>query len=449
MEMIPIGKLMQHPDNPRKELGDFVELTQSIKRSGIMQNLTVVKKEDGSGLYTVIIGHRRLAASKIAGLTELPCVVVDMTPEEQVATMLAENMQRVDLTLYEQAQGLQLMFDFGETVESASKMTGLSVSTVRRRKKLLEFEPDTLKAAVEHGATLTDLAELEELEDTETKNHCLEKFGEPDFRWTLNRALIQQKTRRAEKEWREYLEGTDAEPLQDGNSAPEGMKQVNSLYVTSNEPSIAEYPQRPLLYVIENGYVSFYVPKGEEDPGEWEPSERSKEQQEQQEAKEKLAELTAVAYATRMDFISKVSERECMVILPEIVCSLIKAECYCLKSYSNTSQRMTIISGTNMGYYSFFPMNEENAEAFAEHTNPIWENVGRRPGTWLFYTLMSLLDPGERNGYVTEYTVRPTHQECISLDEEYRLLSLLGYEMSEEERALQDGTHALFGGNEK
>ena len=92
IQMIPVGKLWQHKDNPRKDLGDLVELTQSIKQSGVMQNLTVVKKygeitKEWTGGYTVIIGHRRLAAAKIAGLTELPCVVVEMTPEEQVATM--------------------------------------------------------------------------------------------------------------------------------------------------------------------------------------------------------------------------------------------------------------------------------------------------------------------------------------------------------------------------
>lgn len=108
---IPIDKLHPHPDNPRKELGDLYELTESIKVRGIMQNLTVVPYEDG---YRIIIGHRRAAAAKEAGLTSLPCVIVEMTPEEQVATMLVENIQRSDLTVYEQAQSFQLMMDMGE-----------------------------------------------------------------------------------------------------------------------------------------------------------------------------------------------------------------------------------------------------------------------------------------------------------------------------------------------
>ncbi len=106
---IPVDELHPHPDNPRKELGDLTELAESIKSKGVMQNLTVVPRSEGG--YTVIIGHRRSAAAKVAGLTALPCVIVEMSEREQVATMLLENMQRVDLTAYEQAQGFLLKYD--------------------------------------------------------------------------------------------------------------------------------------------------------------------------------------------------------------------------------------------------------------------------------------------------------------------------------------------------
>lgn len=119
--MIPIEKLHPHPDNPRKELGDLTELADSIRAKGVFQNLTVVQFEDD---YRIIIGHRRRAASELAGLTHLPCVIVDMTPKEQVETMLLENMQREDLTPYEQAQGFQMMIDMGDTVEEIVQKTG-------------------------------------------------------------------------------------------------------------------------------------------------------------------------------------------------------------------------------------------------------------------------------------------------------------------------------------
>ena len=131
LQMIPIDKLFPHPDNPRKNLGDLTELAESIKASGVMQNLTVVPLigENGEPVedaYTVIIGHRRLSAAKLAGLTELPCVVCEMSHKEQIATMLLENMQRSDLTVYEQAQGFQMMLDLGESVTGISEKTVFS-----------------------------------------------------------------------------------------------------------------------------------------------------------------------------------------------------------------------------------------------------------------------------------------------------------------------------------
>lgn len=108
----------QHPDNPRKDLGDLTELSESIKKKGIMQNLTVIpgywdenRAHHDEG-YTLIIGHRRFAAGKMAGVTMYPCrIVEDMSYKDQVGTMLEENMQRIDLTPLEQAEGFQMMLN--------------------------------------------------------------------------------------------------------------------------------------------------------------------------------------------------------------------------------------------------------------------------------------------------------------------------------------------------
>lgn len=85
------------------------------------ENLTVVPMNDDWTEFTVIIGHRRLAAAKQAGLTELPCAVVEMTEKEQLSTMLTENMQRSDLTVYEEAKGCQLLLDLGDTVAEVAE----------------------------------------------------------------------------------------------------------------------------------------------------------------------------------------------------------------------------------------------------------------------------------------------------------------------------------------
>ena len=140
---IPLISISPHPQNPRKDLGDLTELAESIRTTGILQNLTVVRNEDYT--YTVIIGHRRLAAAKLAGLETVPCAVVEMSEDDQLATMLAENMQRSDLTVYEQAEGIQLLLDRSFSISDIAEKTGFSESTIRRRTKLLELDKEAFK----------------------------------------------------------------------------------------------------------------------------------------------------------------------------------------------------------------------------------------------------------------------------------------------------------------
>ena len=130
--MIPIEKLLHHSHNPRLDLGDLTELTESIRSQGVLQNLTVVPDPESEG-YLVVIGNRRMEAAKLAGLAEVPCVISDMDFNTQIATMLTENMHRTDLTLYEQAQGIQMMMDLGLTETQISEMTGFSRTTIKRR----------------------------------------------------------------------------------------------------------------------------------------------------------------------------------------------------------------------------------------------------------------------------------------------------------------------------
>ena len=200
IQYIEISKIYPHPDNPRKDLGDLTELAESIKANGILQNLTVipyigeVTGEILEGKYRVIIGHRRLAAAKLAGLAEVPCMVSDMKLREQVATMLTENIQRSDLTIYEQAQGFQMMLNFGDSVNDISGRTGFSETTVRRRVKLLALDQDKFKKSVERGATLLDYAELDKIKDVELKNHVLDKIGTPNFKYELDRAVDKERS---------------------------------------------------------------------------------------------------------------------------------------------------------------------------------------------------------------------------------------------------------------
>lgn len=206
LKSIALEKIYPHPDNPRKDLGDLTELTESIRKNGIMQNLTVMpghyktktelddlaeqyaethdeailKKiaegwsEDG---YTLLIGHRRAAAARAAGMTVVPCTVVRaIDRKEQVGIMLEENMQRTDLTIREQAQGFQMMLDLGDTIETVAKKTGFSKATIKHRIEIAKLDPKAIAKAEDGGyyqISIGDFLKLEKLPTVEMRNEVL------------------------------------------------------------------------------------------------------------------------------------------------------------------------------------------------------------------------------------------------------------------------------------
>ena len=179
---IPRSKLEPHPDNPRKDLGDLTELAASIRKQGILQNLTVVPSPDAPDKYRIVIGHRRYSASAIAGLEELPCIVDEkMTYAEQLSTMMAENEQRNNLTITEKAGGVQMMMNLGMDAKEISGSTGISETTIRRYAKLGKLNKASMAQAEQRGATLMQFAEITEIEDDALRQEALEKAGTNDY----------------------------------------------------------------------------------------------------------------------------------------------------------------------------------------------------------------------------------------------------------------------------
>lgn len=180
--MIPRHRLEPHPDNPRKELGDLSELAASIRRQGLLQNLTVVPHPEKEGKYRIVIGHRRYSASGIAGMNELPCVIDDkMTYAEQLAVMMSENIQRNDLTVAERVGGVQLMMDLGMSTIKIAEQTGISDSTVRRYARLSGLDRAAMRKAEGRGATLMQLAEIANIEDAADRQHVLDAAGTDNY----------------------------------------------------------------------------------------------------------------------------------------------------------------------------------------------------------------------------------------------------------------------------
>lgn len=189
--MIKVSNLYPHPDNPRKDLGDLTELVESIKKNGILQNLTVIpignekdpEEQADTGniaLYSdfrVLIGHRRLAAAKKAGLESVPCrIVSNISRSDQIGIMLEENMQRNDLSIYEQAQSFQMMLDLGETEETISQKTGFGRTTIRHRLNIAKLDKRVMQRIDKDESfqlSFKDLYELEKIKDIKKRNEVL------------------------------------------------------------------------------------------------------------------------------------------------------------------------------------------------------------------------------------------------------------------------------------
>lgn len=175
--MIQTSRIHPHPDNPRKDLGDLEELTESIRKNGIMQNLTIIPKDeddDSCDEYIALIGHRRLAAAKEAHVYDVPCnIVFGLSKKEQLGIMLEENMQRSDLTPIEQAFGFQMMLDLGETEESIAEKTGFSRTTVRHRLEIAKLDKRILQETEEFQLSIGDLIALEQIKSIARRNAVL------------------------------------------------------------------------------------------------------------------------------------------------------------------------------------------------------------------------------------------------------------------------------------
>jgi len=149
--MIPIDKIRPNPDQPRKFIGDVSELAASIREKGVLEPLLVryVPRED---TYYIISGERRYHASQAAGLHELPCIEKIADDAETLELALIENLQRKDLTPFEEADGLQRLADhFDYTHDDIAKKIGRARSSVTESMSLRVIPHEVRQVCVESG----------------------------------------------------------------------------------------------------------------------------------------------------------------------------------------------------------------------------------------------------------------------------------------------------------
>lgn len=164
---LPVSALSPNPDQPRTHFSreGLEELAASIKEHGVLQPLSVRRINGG---YELISGERRLRAARMAGLAEVPCIVVSVDSEGSSLLALVENLQRRDLDFVEEATALAKLIQlYHLSQEEAAKRIGKSQSAVANKLRLLRLAPDALTLLRTHGCTERHARALLRLEQPE------------------------------------------------------------------------------------------------------------------------------------------------------------------------------------------------------------------------------------------------------------------------------------------
>ena len=150
---LPIDAIYPNPGQPRRVFlqSDLEELASSIRELGLLQPLTVRRRE---GRWELVAGERRLRAARLAGLAEVPCLSVQTDGQASSLLALVENLQRRDLDFWEEAAALRRLIDtYHISQEEAARRIGKSQSAVANKLRLLKLSPDVLSLLRDGGAT--------------------------------------------------------------------------------------------------------------------------------------------------------------------------------------------------------------------------------------------------------------------------------------------------------
>ena len=143
---LPARAIRPNPAQPRQVFKEeaLTELADSIQEHGILQPLSV--RRSGTG-YELIAGERRLRAAQMAGLTEIPCIVMNMDEQESTMAAMIENLQRQDLDFVEEAMGIARLMDLcNMSQEQAARRLGKSQSAIANKLRILRHSPQVLEA---------------------------------------------------------------------------------------------------------------------------------------------------------------------------------------------------------------------------------------------------------------------------------------------------------------
>lgn len=176
IKYISLDLIKPNPYQPRKDFNkkSLEELSQSIKAYGLIQPISVRKLNDES--YELIAGERRLRASEMAKLEEIPAIIVKYRDRDSAMIALIENLQREDLNFIEEAEGYSnLITDHGFTQQQLAEKMGKNQSTIANKIRLLKLPEDIKRNIIEYSLTERHGRALLRLPDDELKREVLDK----------------------------------------------------------------------------------------------------------------------------------------------------------------------------------------------------------------------------------------------------------------------------------
>lgn len=195
IKVIPLELIDPNPLQPRSDLGDLSELVSSIKEKGVLEPILVRKKDDR---FEIISGERRFRASADAGLKEIPCIEVDVSDNEALEIALIENLQRKDLTPFEESYGLKLLTElYGYTHKEIAEKIGKSRTSITESISISKIPADIAQKCKELSITSKSvLVEIARLKSRDKMIEAIEKFTSGLFsRESIRKVKKERKTK--------------------------------------------------------------------------------------------------------------------------------------------------------------------------------------------------------------------------------------------------------------
>ncbi|QJW47853.1 nucleoid occlusion protein [bacterium BFN5] len=191
VQHLKIDEIVPNPFQPRKTFNEeaLKDLADSIKEFGVIQPLLVRRTDSG---FELVAGERRLRASKLAQLVEVPAIIKELTDKEMAELAMIENLQREDLHYLEEAEGFQqLIANFGFTQDELARRMGKKQSTIANKLRLLKLCPEVRLILVQDQLTERHARALLKIEDHNLQMEILESVRQKDLNVRETEALIQ------------------------------------------------------------------------------------------------------------------------------------------------------------------------------------------------------------------------------------------------------------------